>query len=811
MKKILLAFMLLCLITVVVGCGDENDKLPTVSNPNSDYFTVVDGGVTYSTSRENIYLRLKNQVGLTTMLDMIDTDLLKATLKGTTNYWDAVTTEQILTAIDEAVFPSGKDDLSEDEIAEKLEAHFNSLLINSGLLDTTDIHDYYHLTLAKKLYVEDVIRAIYDEKDFTDTEYQNQFNNNYKATYHAVIVTYPTQKTMEDALLQLGVKIVSGVWQHAADSTLLTDQEVAETFISLYNMKNSYQVPTYPVASLTLKDGVEYSTTSGSIVFDLDKIEDLHYTNSELDSFQVELIDLFDKMDSYPDEDFYTNIPKTYKNGSRYLLAMKIEQNEPAFEDVKAEIREKLIKAAVSTTAIEAETIKLRAENGLTIYDNTLETTYKEKVTTAKLTFATTKKTNETIVCKTDAKTYTADELFEKMNRKYGINITTSELDYFRLLNSYEYNSIYNVNTKKVIDQTAWDVILQQVKDEKANFNNDVYSEYGYPKSYGWSNFLNDIYNVASEEDLAQYYLYLEVRDQFTTSLGDLSNATETSPLWLFYQEQMNKIVEDYYNVKGVHLLIAVYEGTNMVDPAKWTENQIAMAEEFNRAIMNYLKTEAGTYVEKLQALELAFGKAPVFVAEKPQTTAGQDVIAGINYTFKGIEISKFKSAGLTILYQDLGTFANGSMVAPFSDAVRTVWQADPTSKTPTVYGLNPDTQGVWSYIVSEFGYHVYVNLESIALTGWAIDQFIPTLEQIQLYLQDNTTSGLTTPQKTAITTYYQPIYTELVGQNNVSAQSYRQMMQANINFQLSTFSNVDFLKQMAAKLDTYEQGLKYR
>jgi len=235
------------------------------------------------------------------------------------------------------------------------------------------------------------------------------------------------------------------------------------------------------------------------------------------------------------------------------------------------------------------------------------------------------------------------------------------------------------------------------------------------------------------------------------------------------------------------------------------------MAEEFYRAIMNYLKTESGTYVEKLQALELAFAKAPVFVATKPQTTAGQDVIDGINYTFKDIEIAKYKSAGLTILYQDLGTFVNGTMVAEFSDAVRTLWKTDPTSKTPTVYGLNPDGQKNWSYLVTEFGYHVYVNLESYPLSGWEVDKYIPTLEQIQLYLEDPSTDGLTVAQKTAITTYFTPIKTELTGTNNVSAQSYRQMMTANISFQMATFTNADFLRQMALKLATYEDQLKYR
>ncbi|MGD9605612.1 MAG: hypothetical protein AB7V00_05650 [Bacilli bacterium] len=811
MKKILFILMLLFVVTISVGCGDENDNLPSISNPQSDYFTVVEGGLTYSTSRETIYNRLKNQVGLTTMLDMVDIDLLKATAKGDSNYWNAITEEQISDAIDEAVFTAGKEGLTDEEISEQLADHYNSLLLNSGLLDLSDIQDYYHLTLAKKLYVEDVVRARYEEEDFSDTDYETTYNNNYKTSNYAIIVTYPTQKTMEEALLQLGTEIVGGVWQNASTQTPLTNQEVVALLIALYNNQHSSEISTYPVDTLSLVDGEEYSSTTGTIEFALDKIDELNYTYAELNNYQVELINLFDKMGSYPEANFYTATPKIYKNGSRYLLAMKIAEEQPTFDSVKAEIREKLIKGAVTTTSIEAETINLRADNGFKIYDNLLETTYVTKVETAKLTFDTTKKTSDHIVCETSVKSYSADDLFEQMNRRYGINISISELDYLRLINSRSFNNIYDIKTSTVLDQTAWDVILQQVKDEKANFNNDVYADYGYPKSYGWTNFLQDIYSVNSEDELAQYYLYLEIRDRFTATLGDLSDDDETSPLWLFYQTQMQKVVDDYYKVKGVHLLIAKYEGSTMVNPQDWTENQTAMAEEFYRAIMNYLETETGTYIEKLQALELAFTKAPIFVAGKPQTTAGQDVIDGIDYTFKGMEISKYKTAGLTIMYQDLGTFANGTMVDEFSDAVRTLWKADPTSTTPTVYGLNPTLNGVWSYIISEFGYHVYVNLESYALTGWEVNKYIPTLEQIKLYIEDSTTDGLTLAQKTAITTYYTPINTELVGTNNVSAQSYRQMMAANINFQMATFTNADFLRQMTTKLETYEEQLKYR
>jgi len=813
MKKTLLALLLLLAITGFVACGNENKNLPSISDPDGDYFTVVDGTVTYSATRSDIYRRLKDQVGNTVLLDLLDTDLLKATAKGISNYWDAITAEEVQTAIDTAVFPSGKDELTEAEIDEAYQDHFDDLYENYGLIGTVEINDYYHLTLSKKLYVKDLIREQYSEEDFTDAEYQNQYNNNYKTNYEAIIVTYPTQKTLDDALTLIGIKIESGVWMKTLDDSVLTEQEIVKAFIDLYNNQNAHEVENYPVETLGLAEGTEYTTTAGVIAFNSENIDELHFEYADINNIQSSLLGALSILESYPTSGFYTNVPKVYGNGSEYTLVLEIGEHRDLFDDVKAEIREKLITAAATNSVITSKMIALRAEHGFIIYDNEIEAAYVTSVETAKLTHETTKKTNATIVAKTDLKSYSADDLFAAMNRKYGISVSISELDYLRFVNDTDLNTIYNIKTGEILNQTEWDIIVQQVEDEKNNLESDVYAEYGYDKDYGWQNFMEDIYGVSSEQELLEYYLYLEIRDTFTASLGDLTDATAESPLWLFYEAQMNGIVDKYYSVKGVHLLIASYddEGT-MIEPTDWTANQIAMAEELNREIMEYLATETeGTYSTRLQALELAFNKAPFFAASKDQTTAAQDIFPGIDYAFKGIEISKYKTAGLTVLYQDLGAFASGSMVEEFDDAVRTVWQADPDSTTPTVYGLTADEFGTWSYIVTKYGYHVYVNLESYALAAWEAGKFIPTLAQIQLYLEDDESDSLTTAQIAAITKYFTPIKTELTGTANVAVACYEGMKELAITFAMDTFTNADFIKQLDLKIATNLESLTYK
>ena len=86
------------------------------------------------------------------------------------------------------------------------------------------------------------------------------------------------------------------------DSDALTEQEIVKAFIDLYNMNNSRFVEEYPNQTLTLRQGIEYNLVDGQIVFDLDKIDILHYTHKEITAYQIEIRDMMDKqMSSYPE------------------------------------------------------------------------------------------------------------------------------------------------------------------------------------------------------------------------------------------------------------------------------------------------------------------------------------------------------------------------------------------------------------------------------------------------------------------------------------------------------------------------------
>jgi len=822
MKKIFLAILLFVSLFVITGCRGSRE-LPQITDPEGNYLTATEDGFTYTLTNLHIYEKLKEKVGMNMLLDMVDRDLLKSTKKDGVSYWDKVSEEDINKELESDIFPNEdeKDKLTEAEKEERRNDYLDKLFVDYGLIGSADVSEFYHLTLSKNLYAKDQLVATYAEEDFEDSVYESYFNTNYKKSYYSIIVSYESIKLYEDALKQLGIKISNNQWLNISDSSELSELDIVKAYIKLYNMNNAHKLEEYPTETLTLNLDQEYSIVDGEVVFDLSKIDMLHYTHEEITSYESQIQKLLDEnMTSYPEGDnWYTNNAKVYKQGSSHSFVLKIAEEEFTFEDVKGEIREEMLEAKLTNAYINTKLVELRAENNLVIYDQELEELYVNTANTYKITHELSKKANGDLVAETSQLTYSADELFEVMNRDYGFSVTASELEYIRFLVNTNLNTIYDYSkdakndSDKVIDATRWTVLKKQVEDEKSNFEDNIYEEYGYPKSFGWENFLKEIYGVDNEQELIYYYLYLEVRDDYTNNLSDLKEASINSDLWKFYEENMIDVAEDFYSVKGVHLLITVYdEAGRPVDPENWTETQVEYAEELYRETMDYLKTDSNlTYIQKLQEIQDAFNKAPRFLPGITQTTDAQQEIENINYTFNDIEISKYKTAGLRVKYEDLGQFTNGKMVEEFDNAVRAIWQADPTSKTPTVYGLNPDSENVWTYLETVFGYHVYINLESFDIAEWEEGKAVPTLAQIILYLSDSSDKKLSAEMKTAIKTYYEPIFTELTGSNNVSINVFTELQGLDITFSRDEFTNENFDNYLSLKIESLTSKLKYK
>ena len=127
-----------------------------ISDPDSAYMTVKEGNNTYIVKNRKVYDALKNQVGYTTIMDMIDTDLLKNTKNAQgVSYWDQITDEDIKKEFEEDMY--GTEELTEEEKEEKKAEYLDMLFSEYGLNSEEDVYLYYRLTLAKKAYAHDLL------------------------------------------------------------------------------------------------------------------------------------------------------------------------------------------------------------------------------------------------------------------------------------------------------------------------------------------------------------------------------------------------------------------------------------------------------------------------------------------------------------------------------------------------------------------------------------------------------------------------------------------------------------------------------
>jgi hypothetical protein len=879
-KRVLpMLITIIVIIIIAVSCTlySREKPVPAISNADEVYLRISENGRTYEITNKKMYNQLKQASGLSILLDKIDRDILSGVF-GDENYWSMVTEDEIDEALEEAIFPNGKEGLTEEEIEKAETTYYENMYTSYGLREDTDVRDYHRLILAKKKYAEKRLeKAIQDadeaaqrdddlEPYFTEDDYETYYKANYEKKYGfwTIIVPFATRDEAINALKQLGYEIQTkdpdnsndfDKWVKTVDGekVALTPVEVVTAFIDMYNTVNSHKVEGYPDNRLTLVSGKQYSIgeTDGKvkIIFNTTKSEEdeslneLYYSYDEISAFQAELQRyLSTTMKAYnPDtetveknQNWFTVSPRAYNNNTLYCFVLKIsEEAAPKLDDVRDEIYEALFKEELTDKYIAKEMILLRARKGLVILDPELEKSYIDLAKSYDETIKKTKEKSETVVAKIGTTEYTADQLFQLMDKYYGITFAISEINHQRLLNNLDFNKIFDhyltdtKTSKRILDPEKWKGVKERAIREKQMFISGAYAQYGYGPQYGWKKFINDLYGVENDEELLYYFLYNQVMVDYSNSLGDVTELDEDSELWQKIEAQMQEMANDYFKVTGIHLLIKVEdENGNTVDPEEWTDLQKEYAKELYQQVWDYYANQTGTSQEKFEQIAEAFKNSLRFVAKLEQNVAAQPQVDELSYLFQNIEVAKFKTAGLSVKYENLGEFTNGKMVKPFEEAVRSIWAANPSSQTHIPYGATPDEEGEWTYLVTEFGYHCYVNTSTIDIAKWDEENgyVIPTLQMVKTYLKDSSSKYLlddegndtdvefTAEMKTAITTYFNPLKTELTGNDNTSLQLYEQMKAEASGIALvnANYSKEEFVKFLELRIKSVDSKLQY-
>lgn len=170
--------------------------------------------------------------------------------------------------------------------------------------------------------------------------------------------------------------------------------------------------------------------------------------------------------------------------------------------------------------------------------------------------------------------------------------------------------------------------------------------------------------------------------------------------------------------------------------------------------------------------------------------------------------MAKYKTAGLKLYSVDLGDFSNGQYGVEIDTVAKEIWDENPTSEDPTLYGTAATPQ----YITNYDGYYIYINVKSFDLNriGEEKDRIIPNLSEIQLYLADEETELLSSEQKQVIQDVYIPLAAELGTMYNVARILYKEQLNYEFTFRYKTYDLGVYLKVLEISIEQAEAKLNF-
>ncbi len=604
----------------------------------------------------------------------------------------------------------------------------------------------------------------------------------------------------------------------------LSESEIKALIVELYNQV--YQAND----EKKLVEGTDYSVSEG--VYTFEKTDKIKLTKSDLQNkslYSETSTNRFYKFKVDGENEFRDTYTYQIVSGAKFYIYLIVSKEVvKTWDEVKKDASDDYTKTAVytenleekldsktTTTIINTKMAALRLEYDLKIYDTRLEDAYMNAYTSDyKAVKKASKKAVASYELSGSKKEVLVDDLFATLSDKYGVVtvIDTYQIEWmFReaMITDVDGN---NVLVNKYIDYDKYlekgkikaakkDTDDKEVKDffenlelyvenTKNNFASGSYESYGFGPDYGWTNFLKDYFGtyygftVNNAEDLKLFYIYQQIVTDYCDWLAEIDEETWNN----VYLASMAQQLSNAFTLTGEHLLISYKdEDGNMVDPAYWTAEQVALAKELYDAVLTLVKTVPTVDIAtELQNLVDAFNNAPYTKADgsEPKITYKSSSADGesfdvdyISYNYEYnklgkkviIDVSKYKSAGISLTTEAL-TVTKGTMVSEFEDACKMIWDSmwddlldgesvsktvifDKTFTAPEYNSYGKDLEATATsnegYLVTQFGYHVYIN-ETASLASYftTVDSekvFIgfPEREYALLYVYNNENKAL--------------------------------------------------------------------
>ncbi len=337
---------------------------------------------------------------------------------------------------------------------------------------------------------------------FSDANYENILNSEYAPDVKAAVVTFDSDAEARALLKKYGIdlnKLKEQKWSYTTGEELTLDQ-VKEVFVGLTNdtKGTSYTTIDEVAETKSYDDWADFNSTVTTKLYALTALNRLNDGTEETENKTY--------------HNSYTLLPTAF--GNRFYLAIVLEKaDDTALETVKAEIKKELIENKITSNLIKRYTFEKALKDGkLHIYDEGLENTFVSSYNSVYSNlsiseydeYTRTKGTSSENVASLEynGQTYslTADEMFKTILKTKGNDLAITYLDNYTVL---AHSKIVNVTTGEVLDKEKYDKIYKaDVKTVKSDFKDNEFKSDGYPKSYGWMNYLRDYYGITSELDL---------------------------------------------------------------------------------------------------------------------------------------------------------------------------------------------------------------------------------------------------------------------------------------------------------------------
>jgi hypothetical protein len=208
-------------------------------------------------------------------------------------------------------------------------------------------------------------------------------------------------------------------------------------------------------------------------------------------------------------------------------------------DTLKAEIREKLEIARLSTAYISSKITTLYKEISLDIYDNLVRAIYEQNYGYD----GTTKNRSGNVLAKIDGKEILVDDFFNRLEQSYGINLALDLGSNKFLMASEDY-------TITAAEMTSY---KEQFEGIISQFSADNFASAGYPASMGREQFLLTAFGARSNaEAIDQLYVYPNLRQQYLSDMEAHYGEGIYAKLALLAEKQYN----NFASINVSHLLV---------------------------------------------------------------------------------------------------------------------------------------------------------------------------------------------------------------------------------------------------------------